>query len=90
MLTYRDMRLRGFWPLLRGLASFCAVCVVGMIANVGIAAVLFQQNYTWWLAATAGIFMGAIWNYTATSIFTWKNVRMSDRPIADEKTRDDR
>jgi dolichol-phosphate mannosyltransferase len=85
MLTYRDMRLRGFWPLLRGLASFCAVCVVGMVANVGIAAVLFQQKYTWWLAATAGIFMGAIWNYTATSIFTWKNVKVSDRPVADEK-----
>jgi dolichol-phosphate mannosyltransferase len=86
MLTYRDMRLRGFWPLLRGLISFCAVCVVGMVANVGIAAVLFQQKYTWWLAATAGIFMGAIWNYTATSIFTWKNVRTSERPVADEKT----
>ena len=85
MLTYRDMRLRGFRPLLRGLLSFCAVCVVGMIANVGIAAVLFQQKYTWWLAATAGIFMGAIWNYTATSIFTWKNVRTSDQPIADER-----
>jgi dolichol-phosphate mannosyltransferase len=75
MLTYRDMRLKGFGPLARGLLSFCAVCAVGMLANVGIAAVLFQQKYTWWLAATAGIFMGAIWNYTATSIFTWKNVR---------------
>jgi len=75
MLTYRDMRLKGFGPLVRGLLSFCAVCAVGMLANVGIAAVLFQQKYTWWLAATAGIFMGAIWNYTATSIFTWKNVR---------------
>ena len=75
MLTYRDMRLRGFGPLVRGLLSFCAVCAIGMLANVGIAAVLFQQKYTLWLAATAGIFMGAIWNYTATSIFTWKNVR---------------
>jgi dolichol-phosphate mannosyltransferase len=75
MLTYRDMRLKGAGPLVRGLLSFCAVCAVGMLANVGIAAVLFQQKYTWWLAATAGIFMGAIWNYTATSIFTWKNVR---------------
>jgi dolichol-phosphate mannosyltransferase len=80
MLTFRDMRLRGLGPILRGLGSFCAVCAVGMVANVGIAAVLFQQKYTWWLAATAGIFMGAIWNYTATSIFTWKNVRTSDAP----------
>jgi dolichol-phosphate mannosyltransferase len=79
MLTYRDMRLRGFGPIMRGLISFCAVCAIGMVANVGIAAVLFQQRYTWWLAATAGIFMGAIWNYTATSIFTWKNVRSFER-----------
>jgi dolichol-phosphate mannosyltransferase len=86
MLTYRDMRLRGFGPIMRGLISFCAVCAIGMVANVGIAAVLFQQKYTWWLAATAGIFMGAIWNYTATSIFTWKNVRSFERPAA---SRDD-
>jgi dolichol-phosphate mannosyltransferase len=85
MLTYRDMRLRRFGPLLRGLLSFCAVCAIGMGANVGIAAVLYQQKYAWWLAATAGIFMGAIWNYTATSIFTWKNVPTTERPVADEQ-----
>jgi dolichol-phosphate mannosyltransferase len=82
ILTYRDMRLRGFGPIMRGLFSFCAVCAIGMLANVGIAAVLFQQRYTWWLAATAGIFMGAIWNYTATSIFTWRNGRTFERPAA--------
>jgi len=80
MLTYRDMRLRGFWPLLRGLISFAAVCALGTLANVGIAVVLFQRNYTWWLAGIAGIFMGAVWNYTATSIFTWHNVRRTDLP----------
>jgi dolichol-phosphate mannosyltransferase len=85
MLTYRDMRLRGFGPVLRGLLSFCAVCAIGMGANVGIAAVLYQQKYAWWLAATAGIFMGAIWNYSATSIFTWKNVRTAERPVTDEQ-----
>jgi dolichol-phosphate mannosyltransferase len=85
MLTYRDMRLRGFGPVLRGLLSFCAVCAIGMGANVGIAAVLYQQKYVWWLAATAGIFMGAIWNYSATSIFTWKNVRTAERPVTDEQ-----
>jgi dolichol-phosphate mannosyltransferase len=78
-LTYRDMRLKGVWPMLRGLASFYAICAVGMAANVGIASVLFQQNYTWWLAASAGILMGAVWNYTATSIFTWDNVDATER-----------
>jgi dolichol-phosphate mannosyltransferase len=81
-LTYRDMRLRGFWPIMRGLASFAAVCAIGTAANVGIAVVLFQRNYTWWLAGIAGIFMGAVWNYTATSIFTWRNVRAPDLPAS--------
>ena len=44
LLTYRDMRLRGFWPILRGLISFTALCAVGTAANVGIAVVLFAQN----------------------------------------------
>ena len=80
LLTYRDMRLKGLWPIVRGLVSFSAVCAIGTAANVGIAVVLFQRNYTWWLAGLAGIFMGAVWNYTATSIFTWHNVRAADPP----------
>lgn len=83
LLTYRDMRLRGFWPMLRGLVSFFAVCAIGAAANVGIAVVLFEQKYTWWLAGLAGIFMGAVWNYTATSIFTWRNILSADRPEPD-------
>ena len=79
MLTYRDMRLRGFWPILRGLVSFSALCAVGTAANVGVAVVLFEQKYTWWLAGLAGIFMGAVWNYTATSIFTWRNAAPADQ-----------
>ena len=79
MLTYRDMRLKGVWPIVRGLVSFAAVCAIGTAANVGIAVVLFQRNYTWWLAGLAGIFMGAVWNYTATSIFTWRNLPAADR-----------
>lgn len=81
-LTYRDMRLKGFWPIVRGLVSFSAICAIGTAANVGIAAVLFERHYTWWLAAIAGIFMGAVWNYTATSIFTWRNVRAAAPPLS--------
>ena len=83
MLTYRDMRLKGFWPIIRGFLSFSAICAIGTASNVGIAAVLFQRNYTWWLAAVAGVFMGAVWNYTATSIFTWRNVGLPEQPVAD-------
>jgi len=80
LLTYRDMRLKGFGPIVRGLLSFSAICAIGTASNVGIAVVLFQRNYTWWLAAIAGIFMGAVWNYTATSIFTWRNVGAPEWP----------
>ena len=77
LLTYRDKRIRGFWPIMRGLITFYAVCAIGTVSNVGVAAMLFKQNYTWWLAGIAGALLGVVWNYTATSIFTWRNVYRS-------------
>lgn len=70
-LTYRDRRLRG-WKLLTGLLTFYAVCSVGAVGNVGIANFLFGQDYAWWLAGIAGILVGAVWNYAASSVFTWR------------------
>lgn len=78
VLTYRDKRLRGFWNVLRGLLLFYAVCSVGAIANVGIANFLFQpDNHTfvsgnWFLSGLAGILVGAVWNYGASAVFTWR------------------
>jgi dolichol-phosphate mannosyltransferase len=71
-LTYRDQRLRGPVRILVGLLSFYAVCSVGAISNVGIAAFLFLRDYSWWLSGLAGIVVGAVWNYAASSIFTWR------------------
>ncbi len=70
--TYRDKRLRGFWPVAKGLFSFYAFCALGAAANVGIASVLFQQNYSWWLSAIAGTLVGVVWNFAMSSTFTWK------------------
>ena len=72
LLTYRDMRLKRRWQLARGLLSFYAVCGIGALANVGIATVLFREAYAWWLAGLAGILVGAVWNYAASSLFTWQ------------------
>jgi dolichol-phosphate mannosyltransferase len=73
ILTYRDRRLQGIWALARGLATFVAVCSVGALANVGIANYLFSdRRYVWWLAGLAGILVGAVWNYAATSLLTWR------------------
>lgn len=72
MLTYRDKRLRGFWPVLGGLISFYLVCSIGAVSNVGIANALFSRDYSWWVSAVAGIVVGAVWNYAASSVFTWR------------------
>jgi dolichol-phosphate mannosyltransferase len=70
ILTYRDKRRRGMkW--LTGLASFLLVCSVGALANVGIASYLFNRQSQWVLSSIAGIFVGAVWNYSLTSVYTW-------------------
>jgi dolichol-phosphate mannosyltransferase len=72
VLTDRDKRIRGFIPLLRGLVSFSAVCSIGAVANVGIANFLFVQHYAWWFSGLCGVLVGAVWNYTVSSLFTWR------------------
>ncbi len=72
LLTYRDRRIKGAWPVVKGLLSFYAVCSLGAVANVGVANVLFERNYAWWLSGIAGIALGVVWNFAATSIFTWR------------------
>ena len=71
VLTYRDRRLQG-WRRLRGLLTFYAVCSVGALANVGIGNYVFRMHLMWWVAGVAGAVVGAVWNYTVSSIFTWR------------------
>ncbi len=58
--------------MLRGLLSFYCICVVGTVANVGIASYVFATNQKWWLAGLVGVMIGAVWNYAVSSIFTWR------------------
>src|SRR5262245_27408347 len=71
LLTYRDRRLKGV-AILKGLLSFYAVCSVGAVANVGVASWVYGEQATWWLAGTAGALMGGVFNYAASSTFTWR------------------
>lgn len=73
-VTYRDRRLRGL-GLLVGLLSFYAVCSVGLVVNVGVADALFDRENSWWLAGVLGALVGAVWNYAAASVVTWRKVR---------------
>lgn len=71
-LTYRDRRLRGWRQLVDGWVSFAAVCSVGAVANVGVAAFLHDARTSDWAApALIGVLVGAVWNYALSSRFTW-------------------
>ena len=71
-LTYRDTRLTGARALFDGWVSFCAVCSVGAVANVGVAAFLYDaRSDTWIVSALAGIAVSAVWNFALSSRFVW-------------------
>lgn len=70
-LTYRDQRLKGF-AILRGLTMFYIVCSVGLLANVGVAFSVYDQEPIWWLAGLAGALMGVVWNYAMSGLFVWR------------------
>jgi len=74
VLTYRDLRLRGFlW--LRGWVSFVLACSIGGFANLGVASTVYGLGRGWFLAAIAGILVGAVWNYAITMMLTWGRAR---------------
>ncbi len=70
-LTYRDQRLKGF-ALIRGLLLFYLVCSVRLLANVGVAFSVYDQEPIWWLAGVAGALMGVVWNYGVSGLFVWR------------------
>jgi dolichol-phosphate mannosyltransferase len=71
LLTYRDQRLHGT-DLIRGLLKFYLVSSVGLIANVGVAFVVYDREPIWWLAGAAGSLMAVIWNYSMSSLLVWR------------------
>jgi dolichol-phosphate mannosyltransferase len=70
-LTYRDQRLKGF-GIVRGLLLFYVVCSVGLLANVGVAFSVYDQEPIWWLAGASGALMGVVWNYAMSGLFVWR------------------
>jgi dolichol-phosphate mannosyltransferase len=69
-LTYRDRRLTGV-RLLTGYLRFCALCAVGLVANVAVGNLVHEHTPLWWLAGVAGAVAGAVWNYVSTSFAVW-------------------
>ncbi len=71
MLTYKDMRLRGF-AILKGILVFSAIGATGFVANIGVASWLYGQRPVWWIAGAAGALIGAVWNYAMSSRLVWR------------------
>jgi dolichol-phosphate mannosyltransferase len=71
VLTYADKRLTGFGALVKGWAKFALTCSVGLLANIGVAAVLVRYGFHEYPAAIAGILIGSVWNFALSSRFVW-------------------
>jgi dolichol-phosphate mannosyltransferase len=70
-LTYADRKLRGsrFWL---GILSFYAICSIGALANLSVAAWIYQANTDFWLAGITGAAMSVVFNYSVSRVFTWR------------------
>jgi len=70
-LTYADKRLTGTAALVKGWLKFGLTCSVGLLANVGVAAVLVRFGFHAYAAALTGIVIGPVWNFALSSRFVW-------------------
>jgi dolichol-phosphate mannosyltransferase len=72
IFTHRQNKLKGF-GFVRGLLSFYIVCSLGAWANLALAERLYTQGWAWWGAGLIGAAISSVWNYSVTSMFTWKS-----------------
>lgn len=73
-LTFRDRRLKG-WMIVRGLASFYLACSIGAVTSLALAQFLFNSGIPWYLAGVLGTVVSSVWNFSITSVFTWRRTR---------------
>lgn len=76
-LTFRDKRLKGFWPILKGLVIFCAVCTPGAILNWWIGVFLKRAEVEFILAGVIPAFLIGILNYWASRVLAWRQKKGS-------------
>lgn len=76
ILTYRERRLRG-WSFLTGLMVYALACSIGNLSNYALSKLLVDRGVWWPLAGVSGLAVGSVWNFAASSIFTWGASRRS-------------
>ena len=72
IITFQERKLKSL-DLIRGLFSFYLICSLGAFANIAIATYVFDFSSNWLISSFIGACFGAVWNFTLTSIFTWKS-----------------
>jgi len=72
IITFQERKLKSL-DLIRGLFSFYLICSLGAFTNIAIATYLFSFSSNWLISSFIGACFGAVWNFTLTSIFTWKS-----------------
>ena len=72
IITFQERKLKSL-ELVRGLFSFYLICSLGAFMNISIATYVFGFSSNWLISSFIGACFGAVWNFTLTSIFTWKS-----------------
>ena len=68
-ITFRDRRFRG-WSMIPAMFVFCAICSVGVIADLSITTWLFDPS-SWWLAGISGALISTFWNFGVSGNVVW-------------------
>jgi hypothetical protein len=50
---------------------FYGVCGLGAFAEIRVAVYLFGLGVAWWGAGLIGMIIGAVWNFSVSSIIVW-------------------
>lgn len=69
--TFRDYVATGRAAVVVFL-RYQVVCTLGALANYSITVTLYDHDVAWTLAAPAGAFVGALWNYAMAKTFAWR------------------
>ncbi len=72
IITFQERKLKSL-DLIRGLFSFYLICSLGAFTNIAVATYVFEISSNWIISSLIGAIFGAVWNFTLTSIFTWKS-----------------
>ena len=70
--TFRHKRLYGI-ALFKGLFGFYVVCSIGAVIGLATGELLYRLPTAWWLAGLVTTIASAFWNFTMSSMFTWKD-----------------